>query len=129
MASITTISAQENGLDLWRRPGTHCPVARPCDWPRERDKVWSKRDIIMAERHDSESESRRILERVARETDPSGTSFVARTTKGVRDHVSAADADRDDPIEVWGTRIGRTIGLLLTLGLMVWLVLYVIRGS
>jgi len=83
----------------------------------------------MAERQDSEKESRRILERIARETDPAGNSFVARATKGMRDHVSAADADRADPIEVWGTRIGRTLGLLLVLGLMVWLVLYVIRGN
>ena len=83
----------------------------------------------MAQRQDSERESRRILERIARETDPAGNSFVARSTKGMRDHVTAADADHADPIEVWGTRIGRTIGLLLTLGLMVWLVLYVIRGS
>ena len=83
----------------------------------------------MAERQDSEKESRRILERVARETDPAGNSFVARATKGMHDHITAADADRADPIEVWGTRIGRTLGLLLALGLMVWLVLYVIRGS
>jgi len=83
----------------------------------------------MAERHDSDRESRRILERLARETDPGGTSFVARTTKGVRDHVAAADADRADPIEVWGTRVGRTLGLLLALGLMIWLVLFVTRGS
>ncbi len=54
---------------------------------------------------------------------------MARTTKGVRDHVAAADADRADPIEVWGTRVGRTIGLFLALGLMIWLVLFVTRGS
>jgi hypothetical protein len=83
----------------------------------------------MAERQDSDRESRRILERVARETDPAGNSFVARSTKGVRDHIIAADADRADLIEVWGTRVGRTLGMLLTLGLMAWLVLYVIRGS
>ena len=83
----------------------------------------------MAERQDSEKESRRILERIARETDPSGTSFVARTAKGMRDHVAAADADRTDPIEVWGTRIGRILGLLLALGMMVWLVLFLTRGS
>ena len=34
----------------------------------------------MAERQDSEKESRRILERVARETDPAGNSFVARAS-------------------------------------------------
>ena len=38
-------------------------------------------------------------------------------------------ADRTDPIEVWGTRIGRILGLLLALGLMVWLVLFLTRGS
>ena len=47
----------------------------------------------------------------------------------MRDHVAAADADRTDPIEVWGTRIGRILGLLLALGLMVWLVLFLTRGS
>ncbi|WP_027053114.1 hypothetical protein [Mesorhizobium erdmanii] len=83
----------------------------------------------MAQRQDSDREARRILERVAQETDPAGTSFVARTTKGMRDHVAATDADRTDPIEVWGTRIGRILGLLLALGLMVWLVLFLTRGS
>ena len=83
----------------------------------------------MAERHDEDSESRRILERVANESSPGGASLVSRVAKGARDHVTATEADRSDPIEVWGTRIGRTLGLLLALGLMVWLVLYVIRGS
>ncbi|WP_027144536.1 hypothetical protein [Mesorhizobium sp. WSM3626] len=83
----------------------------------------------MPEGQDSDRESRRILQRVAQETDPAGNSFVTRTTKGMRDHVSAADADRSDPIEVWGTRVGRILGLLLALGLMVWLVLFLTRGS
>ncbi|PTE08107.1 hypothetical protein [Mesorhizobium helmanticense] len=82
----------------------------------------------MAERQDNDSESRRIIERVARETDPSGTSFIARTAKGARDHVAAADADRSDPIEYWGTRIGRTLGLLIAIGLLVWLVYFVTRS-
>lgn len=83
----------------------------------------------MAQRHDSDRESRRILDRVAQETDPAGASFVARKTRDMRDHVTATDADRSDPIEVWGTRIGRILGLLLALGLMVWLVLFLTRGS
>ncbi|TPJ32517.1 hypothetical protein FJ492_08790 [Mesorhizobium sp. B2-5-4] len=83
----------------------------------------------MPEGQDSDRESRRILQRVAQETDPAGNSFVARTAKGMHDHVSAADADRSDPIEVWGTRVGRILGLLLALGLMVWLVLFLTRGS
>ncbi|UVK39859.1 hypothetical protein LHFGNBLO_001271 [Mesorhizobium sp. AR10] len=83
----------------------------------------------MAERPDSDDESRRIIERVAHESDPGGTSFVARTAKGARDHVTAADADRSDPIEVWGTRVGRVLGLAIALGLLIWLVLFVSRGS
>jgi hypothetical protein len=82
----------------------------------------------MAQRQDSDSESRRIIERVARETDPGGTSFIARTAKGARDHVAAADADRSDPIEYWGTRIGRALGLVIAIGLLVWLLLFVTRG-
>jgi len=82
----------------------------------------------MAERQDNDSESRRIIERVARETDPGGTSFIARTAKGARDHVAAVDADRSDPIEYWGTRIGRALGLLIAIGLLVWLVYFVTRS-
>ena len=83
----------------------------------------------MAGRRDDDSESRRILERVARETTPGGASFIARTAKGARDHVAAADADRSDPIEVWGTRIGRTLGLIIAIGLLAWLVYVATRGG
>ncbi|TRC92728.1 hypothetical protein FJV76_22200 [Mesorhizobium sp. WSM4303] len=83
----------------------------------------------MAERRDDDSESRRIIERVANESGPGGTSFIARAAKDARDHVTAAEADRSDPIEVWGTRIGRTLGLIVAIGLLIWLVYYVSRGS
>jgi hypothetical protein len=79
----------------------------------------------MAQRRDNDNESRRIIERVARETDPGGTSFIARTAKGAHDHITAADADRSDPIEYWGTRIGRALGLIIAIGLLIWLVLFV----
>jgi hypothetical protein len=79
----------------------------------------------MAERQDSDDESRRIIDRVARETDPGGTSFIARTAKGARDHVTAADADQSDPIEYWGTRIGRALGFVIAIGLLIWLVVFV----
>jgi hypothetical protein len=79
----------------------------------------------MAQRRDNDNESRRIIERVARETDPGGTSFFARTAKGAHDHITAADADRSDPIEYWGTRIGRALGLIIAIGLLIWLVLFV----
>lgn len=83
----------------------------------------------MAERRDDETESRRILERVARETTPGGASFVARAAKDAHDHVTAADADRSDPIEVWGTRVGRTLGLIIAIGLLAWLVYAATQGG
>ncbi|MDX8525238.1 hypothetical protein RFM68_12025 [Mesorhizobium sp. MSK_1335] len=83
----------------------------------------------MAERRDDETESRRILERVAHETEPGGASFIARTAKDARDRVTAAGADRADPIEYWGTRIGRTLGFIIAIGLLVWLVYAAMRGS
>jgi hypothetical protein len=83
----------------------------------------------MAERQDSDTEARRILERVERETSPGGTSFIARTAKGARDHVNAADANRSDPIEYWGTRIGRVLGLVIAIGLLAWLVFFATRGG
>lgn len=75
--------------------------------------------------HDDEPrqrEARRIIDRIERETDPGGTGIVSRTMRRAEDHFGAADADRDDPIEVWGTRIGRAVGLVLTLALLAWLV-------
>ncbi|CDX49860.1 conserved hypothetical protein [Mesorhizobium plurifarium] len=81
----------------------------------------------MAERRDDEAESRRILERVQQETSPGGASFITRAAKDARDRV--ADADRADPIEYWGTRIGRTLGFVIAIGLLVWLVYAATRGG
>jgi len=83
----------------------------------------------MTGRPDDESESRRILERVARETTPGGASLIARTARSARDRVTAADVDRADPIEYWGTRIGRTLGLVVAIGLVAWLVYVAMRGG
>jgi hypothetical protein len=73
---------------------------------------------------DGERESRRILDRIGRESDSGGVSLLARTAQSVRDHVTAADADRSDRIEYWGTRIGRSLGLVVVVAMMIWLVLY-----
>jgi hypothetical protein len=84
----------------------------------------------MPERRDKDgsAESRRILQQIAGEAEPGGGSFIGRTAKTARDHVSAADADRSDPIEYWGTRVGRVLGLVLAVALMVWLVVFLMRG-
>lgn len=77
---------------------------------------------------DRDIESRRILDRIAREADTSAPPLVSSTARRARDHLAAADADPADQIEYWGTRIGRAIGLVVTIGLIVWLVIFVVRG-
>jgi hypothetical protein len=72
-------------------------------------------------------ESQRILRVIARETEPGGAGFVARTTKDARDHFGAADIDPEDGIEYWGTRIGRVLGLIIAVALIVWLVAYLVQ--
>ena len=85
----------------------------------------------MAHDKDSErkAESRRILERVSQEAESGGRSVVDRAARRAHDHVTAADVDQDDWAEYWGTRIGRTLGALALVGLIVWLVLYLARGG
>jgi hypothetical protein len=85
----------------------------------------------MADDRDSQrkTDSRRILERVSQEAESGGRSAVERAAKRAHDHVTAADVDQDDWAEYWGTRIGRTLGALVIVGLIVWLVLYLARGG
>ncbi len=49
-----------------------------------------------------------------------GSTFV-RMAERAKDHMSAADKDEDDRIEVWGTRIGRGLGLIFGIGLAIYL--------
>jgi hypothetical protein len=53
----------------------------------------------------NEDKAREILRRVERESD--GAQFGG---KGLDDN--------DDPVEIWGTRIGRGLGLLITIFLL-----------
>ena len=83
----------------------------------------------MAKGDDSSDESRRILDRVSKESEAGSRSYVARKADRVRDHMTAADADQADAIEVWGTRIGRVLGLVLFVVLVGWLLLTLLRGG
>jgi hypothetical protein len=63
-------------------------------------------------------EARRALAAVERESGTVGASALARVVR----HLGAADAPANDPIEVWGRRIGRVLSLLFALYLVTWLV-------
>lgn len=77
-----------------------------------------------------QTESRRILERVAHDSRGglAGASVMARVVERSKSHLAAGDADQDDQIELWGTRIGRVLGLAFVIGLAVWLIVHLSRG-
>lgn len=77
---------------------------------------------------DRDAESRRILNRVEREQH-SALGLLGRGTERARGHLNADDADQNDWIEVWGTRIGRAIGMLVIAAFLVWLVIYLSTGA
>lgn len=74
-------------------------------------------------------ESRRILNRIAAESEAGGSSLVARSLDRTRKHFDASDADPADPIEIWGTRIGRGLGIILLVVMVGWLVSVVASQS
>ena len=65
-------------------------------------------------------ESRRILDRVAVDSESLGGSSLARSANRARDHFAGADGE--DEIEVWGKRIGRGASLIALVFLVVWLI-------
>lgn len=76
---------------------------------------------------DEQEEARRILDRLQHEASVTDTLVqrgIARTAK----HLSAQDIDKNDPVEVWSTRIGRSLGILITLAIIVWLIIYLLQG-
>lgn len=68
-------------------------------------------------------EARRILERVERESESVGTSSMARTTRKFRDNLAGIDGNEEDndPIEVLGKRIGRSLGWIAVIFLIIYL--------
>ena len=77
----------------------------------------------------NEQESRRILERVAQESETVGASSLRRVADRMKDHLSADDADENQWAELWGTRIGRILGAVFFVGLVIYLLrTYVLNG-
>jgi len=58
---------------------------------------------------DNAKESKRILDRVARDSETVATSTMARTSDQFKNKVGDPDDD-NDPIEVLGKKIGRSLG-------------------
>lgn len=79
----------------------------------------------MARREDHERRRRedalRDIERAGEQSETIGSSALKRSADRARDHFAGADADPADRIEVWGRRIGRTLGLIFFVALAYYL--------
>lgn len=69
--------------------------------------------------HDDRAESRRIINRVGAESEASMARRVAERVSG---HMAGRDARGGDRVELWGTRIGRWLGVGLLVYVIWWLV-------
>lgn len=66
-------------------------------------------------------EALRAIKRVEAESETVAGSTFVRMADRAKNHMSAADKDADDQIEVWGTRIGRAAGAIFFVGLVIYL--------
>ena len=66
-------------------------------------------------------EALKALDRVQAESETIVGSTFVRMADRAKYHLSAADKDNDDQIEVWGTRIGRGAGVIFAIGLVIYL--------
>jgi hypothetical protein len=72
---------------------------------------------VSAPQDPRQQESREVLDRVEREQQGVLGSSMARAA----DHFAGKDAPPDDPAEVWGRRIGRSLSLIGVVVLGYWL--------
>lgn len=78
--------------------------------------------------HDArEEEARKVIERVERDSEIVGRSSFVRAAGKARDHLAAADAKGEDPVELWGRRVGRILSVVAFIGLALWLFAYLTR--
>ncbi len=76
----------------------------------------------MAEDDEQTRQAKRDLERLSQQGGLLNTPVMKPKSKSVKGHFMAEDADQSDPIEVWGSRIGRGLSLIALILLLFWLV-------
>lgn len=67
-------------------------------------------------------QAKRALDRLGEEGGLSASPVMKSAANNVRDHFTAKDADKNDKVEVWGTRIARGLALLAFVGLVLWMI-------
>jgi hypothetical protein len=89
-------------------------------------------------RHDEDEARRREAEKILEDLKRRGPSFAGSSLSdaarravdhfGGKDALGAAEGGTTDPIELWGRRIGRTLSLIVFIGLGIYLfVTYALR--
>ena len=68
-----------------------------------------------------QDEALQAIKRVEAESETVAGSTFVRMADRAKSHMSAADKDENDQIEVWGTRIGRGLGAIFFVGLVIYL--------
>lgn len=76
----------------------------------------------MKRKEDPQAESRRIIDRVGAESE-------VTMARRARDHMAGRDAEGSDWAELWGTRLGRWLGLALLVYLVWWLIDFAASGG
>ena len=67
-------------------------------------------------------EAQRTLDRAGRDSETVGASSFARVARRTRDHFAASDKHAEhDPVEIWGSRVGRAAGLVFAVALVIYL--------
>lgn len=66
-------------------------------------------------------EALRAIDRVQAESETIAGSSFTRMADRAKNHLSAADKDAEDRIEVLGTRIGRSLGVVFAICLVIYL--------
>ena len=74
-----------------------------------------------------ERQAKKALDRVQRDSEVVGHSSFVRAAGKARDHLAGADADQDDPAEVWGRRVGRGLSVIAVIALLIWLLSWLTR--
>ena len=82
----------------------------------------------MKDRNDQSHRAKRDLERLSKQGGLFNTPTMPGKAKSLKGHFMAEDADQADPIEVWGSRIGRGLSLIAVILLLIWLVNFLGRA-
>jgi tetrahydromethanopterin S-methyltransferase subunit G len=78
---------------------------------------------MVSKNNDNQKEAKRILDRVERESETIATSTMARSSDQFGKLINADNPDNpeNDPIEVLGKRIGRGMGWIAVIFLVIYL--------